>query len=482
MSVLQSPSVTQALSLVFLCFVALAGAASLFGGHTLFSVIALGLFVVFVGFYARGYPYTTILFFPILFLWFTMYLSGILLDQHAYLPELGTVSDVTSSTVRLSFFYIIFMVVLAIVVEPRVKKFNGAQSHLITTYLNPHTSWWTWVVFGLLGGLILGLILLGLNNGFPLFTQTDRFNFRAEQAQGFIFNTYLRQRDFLALLLGCIFTHAVALRKNSAIVGIFALIGISVLFAEKFASLITMLSFFSMPILIDKVRKTPIIPWNKLLKISLLAFGLLCLTVPIVVYIYAGELGAELGWEKFVTRAASQAQLWYIVDSDVQDLFRFDYTPLREELRVMFIPNEPLRIRDVMQYPYGGMYHMMITYMPNSLLIDFADRGIALVMGMEAYLLKLFGWVGVWPVLAFVAAVYGGYLLYLGWSIVTIDPVRMFIAINLVGFATFAIRMGDMWMLFGLGSLRFATLAVVYEIIKSQNAKKTVITQTSRQP
>jgi hypothetical protein len=476
MNALQTPRVTQALSLVFLCFIVLAGATSLFGGHALFSVIALGLFIIFVSFYARGYPFTTVLFFPILFLWFTMYLSGILLDQHAYLPELGTVSEITSSTVRLSFFYVVFMMVLAVVVESRVKKFTEAKSHLVTTYLNPQTSWWPWVVFGLLSGLVFGLILLGFSNGFPLFTQTDRFNFRADQAEGLIFNTYLRQRDFLALLLGCIFTHTVALRKTAATIGIVALIGISVLFAEKFASLITMLSFFSMPILIEKIRQNPVIPWNKVLKFSLLAFGVLSLTIPIIVYIYAGELGAELGWQKFVTRAASQAQLWYIVDNDVHDLFRFDYAPLREELRVMFIPNEPLRIREAMQYPYGGMYHMMINYMPNNLLIDFADRGIALAMGMEAYLLKVFGWLGVWPILALIAAVYGGYLLYLSWSIITIDPIRMFIAINLIGFATYAIRMGDLWMLFGLGSLRFAAVAVVYEIIRARMLKQPLTT------
>ena len=414
--------------------------------------LALIHYIVVCGVTFRLYPIATILFLWFIFLRFTAMISGVAIESGSYMPEVNLTGVVTGGTVRHG-------LLLSATIIFAVMVINKILEYLPAVPENPEAivSKWAYPVFAITILVCLGILKIGFENGFPLIEHIDRMVYWETVKSRFL-DFFISNRVIFVVLLGAIFSSCSGLKKHIAL-GIFlSLMLTSILFSEKFTSLCLMLIYFITPSFL--LNPTQFDVFNK--RIIFLGIAIPVLTFPFIMLAYGFHENPTKALERFKNRASSQAQLWYVEDIKTKEMFKFDEERVSFNIQSM----KMLSVHEDFRYqkPYIGAVDYMAEYMPKVKYKSYKRIGVKFTMAMEAYMLKLFGYIGMIPIYWLFVAVFCAQLSYIAYGIVTLNPLRVIFGAKLWVWTDHALSEGLMYFALGLKPVLFMVCVLGFEI------------------
>ncbi len=396
-----------------------------------------------------------------IFLRFTAMISGIAIESGGWMPELLLSGQTTGAFIRLEAVFMVSILFLSwfltklIAIAPRIRSVNPIPFSL-----------WSIGVIGALGLLCLCALFIGLQNGFPAITGVDRILYWQQVDSRFLF-FFLGNRPMFVVFLGLIY--AVCRRDSKAThpfqglimlasLGVFIIILLlSLLFAEKFTSIAMILFSFATPVFLlnEKILSR--------LTSRLLPLGaaLVLITTPAILVAYGVFDNPDAAIERLQIRATSQAQLWYIEDASGSALLQLDAPKLKHNIAAMLSRDPESYARNA---PYLGARDYMAAYMEVDRYKHYLERGVTLTLASEAYLLKLFGYLGMIVPYAVLLAVYALYCSYFYYAIISANPISLFLAAKLLVWANFGLNQGYFYFVFGFKPLMLLIVIAAFEI------------------
>ncbi|MDD3183676.1 MAG: hypothetical protein PHD48_12875, partial [Alphaproteobacteria bacterium] len=319
----------------------------------------------------------------------TQMISGVMIELGGFLSETGQMGEPTGGFMRLTITYIIFFGTAAFVSEYFVSswKKQGQIEIFIANKLQPNALVAT-IINAITIMAFAYLIIIGIKNGFPLLTETDRFAFRSDLGDP-VFLSVIGNRIAIILYLG--FMNVLTKNKGMYRLMTLCLFVISALFGEKFSSLTIMLMLFFTPALMRTAWKLKALPIKR---IFLIGAVMAALTMPLVFIVYGGLHDSQAAIDRTIDRMTLQGQLWFLADREVDDFFRFDAEPLANDLKMIAAPKQDLDARKELSYPFQGMAWMLLHFADPLQAYIRINSGVVFCLGLHAYLLETLGWVG----------------------------------------------------------------------------------------
>jgi hypothetical protein len=421
----------------------------------LYSIIGLGIFCLFTVALARHAPVSFILLLKYIFFRFTTLISGIAIEFGAEMPELGLIGEASGSTVRLIMVYVFFITVSAVVIE-LIKKVIVERANDYKARINIQFHIWVPLFFLALTLVTVIVLIIGSKAGFPMFTGNSRLAFREEVGSKF-FLLYMTNRSIFVALLGLLIAVCTGLRRKLSISLFLMLIGVSILFGEKFTSLVSM----AMLVIIPSIILNGKIQSLNLAKLGAALTVITAFTVPIILSVYGWSEDPILALERLTGRFAGQGQLWFVADRDVSCLICLDLEALQHNL-VSFLSTNASELSN--HPPYFGAKYFMFNYMESGLLFLFLEtKALTLTFALEAYLLSTNGWMLQLLPLTMCAVTYAMALSYLMYGFFKSDPISIFFALKLLIWINGALQQGELWFLFGYKIVIFTLICFFYE-------------------
>ncbi|WP_186393055.1 MULTISPECIES: DUF6418 domain-containing protein [unclassified Pannonibacter] len=445
-------------------------------GH-IFFLATLGAFleIVFVSyfwsFYACGllfiYIYTSIQKSPENFILYThvvltkilVVISLLFISLGYYMPELGRFGTPKVGANA----FLVFSIILFYTAERTLRVFQKRNS-IKRAEVNETSivKIITFLILATSASLILYLVYFGLSNGFPLLQGIDRFGFRMSNEDK-IFLIVINLKSTLMCALGLISFcyNCGALLKIASKLSFSIWVIVSILFGDKFFSLIVLFLYYYTPYLVMfPSRFSETITRN-----TFKGMIIVCLALGIVCYVYSdyGVLGWEATIERLFGRFASQGQLWAMVYRDFQQILSFGQDSLHDYVAVMFSSNASEKAFN----GSVGIFHLMALYAPANIILSVQEmRGNVQFTGaFEAYFIMTSGYLGTILILL-VAGVYLGLsAAYLKNAIFFGSPFSTGVAVfNMLNCAS-ALNQGSLWQILGSKALIYFGILVLLDVL-----------------
>jgi hypothetical protein len=251
-------------------------------------------------------------------------------------------------------------------------------------------------------GSVCYLIYSGFSNGFPLFEGIDRFAYRIEAGDKLLI-AILTLKPVIACALGYGRAKNYANKKieRQCDFSLLGLMGISIVFGDKFLALIALVIFYAIypvnksgELAVDVIKKG--LRWVLMFSLAVL---------PLVAYVYSdmGQLTWAATAERLVGRFAAQGQLWYLKINLDPGWLNFDQQQFRRLLSVMGSP-----LADQSAYELKvGMYELVAKYADPRVYaaMETGEGMVQFAGGFESYFLGAFGWLGL-AIAMFVVVIY----------------------------------------------------------------------------
>lgn len=374
-----------------------AGGAAAFGASlypsTAWAYVALGVFMSMCLGLLRTSPATFLLFVPLLTARLTEFLSGAAIESGAYMIETMMYGRATGAFTRLLLIYLLFFLSAAFVIEllwPRLRRaFASAparwerQAHLI----------WIALLIVMLTSTAY-LVRLGINNGFPLIDHLDRFVYM-DTVSSPIFDGIMRNRPVVVPFIGVLF--ALPAYRRRATLMIVWLLALSMLFGEKFSSLVMILSFFAIPAGLTHIANDRPIPIKP---IAGICAAIITITVPAVLVAYGALTNFDAAAQRYGQRVALQGQLWFVTDAKYMTAFRLDDRAIAADVASWVQPGEQVSTKAGTRF---GLYYVMQPFTATRLLSWAIEGGNGFVFSLYPYLLMSLGAVGMLIVSSIIA-------------------------------------------------------------------------------
>lgn len=287
------------------------------------STLSLVAYAMFLGVLASYNPIAFILTLPLIGLWLTEIVSVYAIEMGAFMQEVGAHGEVTGASSRLT-----LMHVLVLASTARVAPISNAQECANGIWLAAkrfkYKRLFLWMTVAASLVYLAILLSVGFKNGFPLLTGTDRLAFRVE-IEDPIFTSAINNRPVVIGMIGAMYL--MGFRGVSAGL-VAAFVGVSVLFSEKFTSLVLMIAAFSTPFLLITVAKKGILNLRVFVLPTLVAA---LITTPVILAVYSAGGDAGGAVEKTLERFALQGQMWFVVDKDFFALLHLDFSSVAAE-------------------------------------------------------------------------------------------------------------------------------------------------------
>lgn len=401
----------------------------------------------------RYYPAAFILLLWFIFLRATTMISGAAIESGGFMKEILLQGEATGAFARLAVTYTIG-ILGGIFMLDRFLKLLPAPN---TAETNATISTWAYGAFALVAFVCAGIVMIGFEHGFPLIEGIDRFTYWKSVSSRFL-DAFLSNRIIFAVLLGMVFAACQGAKKTAAAIIFAGLMIVSVLMAEKFTSISLMLIYFITPLFLMRPNYLAQMPRY----VIMLGIAISVITIPAVLLVYGINKDPQTALEKFQSRAASQAQIWYIADQEEDALFKLDLNRIEHNIAAIKSTN-PDALRQ--NPPYIGARDFMAQYLDKGRYANYLDKGISLTLAMEGYLMKLFGYLGMLPVYLFILGIYAAQLAYLGYGITSANPVRVILAAKLLVWSDYGLKQGYLYSILGIKSIVFMLAIIGFEIM-----------------
>ena len=347
---------------------------------------ALAAFAIFAGFcltLARRAPATFLLLAPLLVLRLTELGSGVAIESGAAMVETGTIGAPSGAFAHLCLLSLLVILAAAWPIERMwlATSERLSQARLDWTDTAPALAIALAALLGL-GSIILAF--LAIRHGVPLIGHIDRFNYLG-QLEGTPYRSIMMNRPVIAPLIGVVIATSRTRRAGLGLLGWLLLM--SVLFGEKFTSLLLIIGGAAAPPLLVRLAQGGRLPRRPLL-LAPAMFAIISLPAILLAYGAIDDSGAA--WRRLGERAAVQGQLWYLADRAGPPR-EVDVPALRADLISWFRPAEQHAER---VGPRFGLYYVMARFTPTHRLKVAERGGTGFVFALHPYLLLAGGVVG----------------------------------------------------------------------------------------
>jgi Family of unknown function (DUF6418) len=402
----------------------------------------------------RARPVFSVTMLYILAISLTAFVAGVGVESGGLLIETGVQGEANGSFSRLFAFYLIF-IAFALFAFERIVNERKVRTRVVARMTQNRAS----MALGLaLAAAILGAgVLAGLTGGFAFLSGVNRFALRNDSAgSGGLFNLFLNNQMFLAVLLGTFCTSSNKLIRMLAILMIVADIGLEVLHGEQFMSVLNVSLCVLIPLIaIHAMNGKPVVRY-----LGIGAGLALLLGGASVFYAYKGQ-GLDVT-ETITSRFLLQGQVWYVVDHDAH-LFTAPlaggaaaFSRFVSSLGSMTAPSF---FDDI---GVSGLRDVMLAYGTPDVLKPYMLDDVTFTMGQMGIPVYWFGFLGGAVFVAFTGLVYGAIGALQVLLAMRGGVVMLWLITKIFSYATFAIQQGEYWTLFGSRTLFYMLAALIW--------------------
>lgn len=424
-----------------------------------FSWTSLGLFGWLLLLVGRTSPAGLILLMPLVITRGATLVSLMCIEAGAYMPEvnrLGAPGDASASFVL---FTALFFLVYAVVFRLFQRPFLAFVRSPLIDDLVALLGWPVLLVCMALGAIAF---IQGAQSGFPLLQGVDRFLYRREFGSPLVL-MLLDQKFLVAAILGAIaFAPRYApLLKTAAIMTLIALTGLYFLFGDKFFTILTEVSFFAMPLLLQRLGRLR----STIVRLAPLAAALLCGSLGATLYIYSGygRLPVDRTVALVGERIAGQGELWFVASRDSRAVATWDDDLVRRygEALSDAPPADTAAAKGIETFYF--IHH----YAPTKLAAAFRknEGWVQLTMGYEAMALVMFGYVGVAVAMALAGMLVALLSLYLRRAFASGFPVSLYFAVWAYLQVYLTVQQARFWSIAAPGQLKRMLLFATFELV-----------------
>lgn len=402
----------------------------------------------------RTAPATFLLFVPLIALRLTEFISGAAIEGGADMVETEITGHATGAFARLLLIYLLFFLIASIVVKaswPRLKMlFRDAPYRW-----QPHGRV-IWIgLLIVMSAATAYLLRLGIDNGFPLLDHLDRFAY-LRTIDSPIYSAWMTNRPVLVPFIG-VLCCVPGYRLSGASVLVW-LLALSMLFGEKFTSLLMIVSLFSIPVGLVHIANERAIPIRA---IGAIAVAIVVVTVPAVLIAYGALTDLDAAVRKYGQRAALQGQLWYVADDRYLTNMRFDDRAIGADVASWITPAAQTAQDAGTRF---GLYYVMQRFTPSRLLGRAMDGGNGFVFSLYPYLLMTMGIAGLLAVSSLLAAFHALVMRMVAQSLAEGNWIASILFGRAMGSLYGGYTTGFLWNFFGIKNL--ATIAVALFLIR----------------
>lgn len=330
---------------------------------------------------ARAVPAALILLGPVIVLRLTELLSGVAIEGGATMVETGVRGAATGAFTRLWLIDLLAFASAALLIEwgwrPLQQRFASAgrawrrQAGLIAVTLTL-----------VLAGMSLILAFFAITHGVPGGGRIDRFTY-LNQLEGTPYRTIIMNRVLLAPLIGVVI--AVPRTRWIGCALLAWLIALSLLFAEKFTSLLFIGAAAIQPLALVTLARTGALPMRTLATALLV---LAAISLPAILVTYGAADSPRRAWDRFEQRAVLQGQLWFLADRRGAPR-HIDAAALSADLGSWVDPRAQRPERAGTRF---GLYYVMAKFTPSHRLEGAIQSETGFVFAFYPYLLLAGGW------------------------------------------------------------------------------------------
>lgn len=418
----------------------------------LWAYAALAIFISLSFGILKTSPATFLFCLPLLALRITEFISGAAIESGAFMTETQTIGHPTGAFSRLLLVYILFFGVIAALVEafwPRLRLAFRAARQLWETHA-------AFIWKGLLVSAILCSLLLlwtGLQHGFPLLAGIDRFSYE-RRVDSPLYGAFIRNRLVLVPFIGPLLALP---RYRTRAAGLTVwLLAASILFGEKFTSLVLIVSMVGIPAVLVHIAHDRPIPVRSLAMGSAI---ITALTIPAVLLAYGAASDLDLAMQRYADRTALQGQLWYQTDKAFARPIAFDKPTLAADVATWFTPSaqDPSIARTDF-----GRYYVMKQFTSWEYMLGLMKLNSGFVFSLYPYMMMTTGVSGMIAASTFLALYHALLLLFLSQALARANWIAALLlgrAVNSL-YATYAD--GYLWNIFGIKTLGTIGVALLF--------------------
>jgi hypothetical protein len=375
------------------------------------------------------------------------------IESGGYLAETDITGVANGSFSRLFPFYVIF-VTCAMFGFNRILDEKRAHPFVIARMtVSP---WSVALGFALALAVIGAGVMAGLTGGFAFLSGVNRYALRNDSAGGPLFNLFLNNQGFIALLLGTFITSSTRSIRWPAVLLILIDLGLEVLHGEQFMSVLNVTLAVLVPIIAINALNG-----KKVVRYLGIGAGLaLLLGGASVFYAYKGQ-GLDVS-DTVLARFLLQGQAWYVADQDA-GLFsapalggaaafsRFLGSLTSWTAPTFFDGTTPTGLRD-----------LMMAYATPDVLRAYMFDDVTFTMGQMAVPVFWFGLAGGALFVAFSGVIYGIIAALQVVLAMRGGVVMLWLITKIFSYATFAIQQGEYWTLFGSRTIFYVVVALIW--------------------
>ncbi|RZF30721.1 hypothetical protein EVC45_04470 [Paraburkholderia sp. UYCP14C] len=309
-------------------------------------------------------------------------------------------------------------------------------------------------------------VAAGLTQGFALINGVNRYTIRNEStgSDSLLFNTFLNNAVFLALILG-----ALATSKNQAvrwfsILLIIGATGLYILHGEQFMSVLHfLLSVLAPVIAVLLMRGKPVLRYMAIGGGAALIIG--------IASVFSAYEGQGLDVQNTMTdRSLLQGQVWYVVDYDAH---LFTAPPAGGAPAFWRFADSLLSMNQPTfddSFGYSGLRDVMIAYGEPQLMHSYIKDDITFTMGQMAIPVFWFGLVGGALFIAFTGLIYGVLCALQIVFALRGGVIMLWLIVKLFSYASAGIQQGDYWSFFSVRTLMYVALTYLWWVLIDSKA------------
>lgn len=384
----------------------------------------------------------------------TAFIAGIGIESGGLMVETSVQGEPNGAFSRLLLFYVIFVSCALYGFDRYVSEHTiGVRAALVTLEKRS-------VVLGftLALGIIAAGVAAGLIEGFALLDGVNRYAIRNESSgtDSVLFNVFLNNQMFLALLLGALATSKSHAVKWFSILLIIATAALDILHGEQFMAVLN----FGLVVLSPVVA---VLVLNGKPVLLYVAAGLLIALVISGASVFYAYLGQGLDVHKTIMlRSLLQGQVWYVVDHDAH-LFAAPalggMPAFGRFVQSLFSATAP-GFND--SIGFSGLRDVMIAYGEPHLMTSYIKNNVTFTMGQMAVPVFWFGMVGGALFVAFTGLLYGTLCALQIALAMRGGVIMLWLIVKVLTYASYGIQQGEYWSFFSVRALFYVVAALLW--------------------
>jgi hypothetical protein len=384
----------------------------------------------------------------------TAFVAGVGIEAGGLMVETAVQGEANGAFSRLLLFYVIFVTSALYCFNRYLNiSYTNVPVALITVELRSVA-----LAFTLALAIIGAGVAAGLSEGFALLNGVNRYTLRngSTGSDSLLFNLFLNNQTFLALILGALATSKSYTVRWFSILLIIGTTGLYILHGEQFMSVLHFgLSVLAPVVAVLLMKGKPVLRYMAIGGVIALLIG--------IGSVFSAYQGQGLDVQNTISaRSLLQGQVWYVVDYDAH-LFA---APLSggapafwRFVHSLFSVTAPSFDDSI---GYSGLRDMMVAYGEPHLISAYIKDDVTFTMGQMAIPVFWFGLAGGALFVAFTGLIYGALCALQIVFAIRGGVIMLWLIVKVLSYASFGLQQGEYWSFFGVRTLFYVAMAFLW--------------------